>query len=199
MILIATGNLHKVEEFRRILSPLGITAVSAAETGFRITAEETGLTFEENARIKAFAFSKASNLPCIADDSGLEVDALGGAPGIYSARYAGPEASDGDRIKKLLAELADVPADKRGARFVCAVCCVFPDGGEITARGECEGTIAFDKRGTGGFGYDPVFLERSTGECFAELSGEKKDSVSHRGKALRAFVKKLEESGRMSN
>ncbi len=125
----------------------------------------------------------------MADDSGLAVGALGGAPGIYSARYAGEGAPNGARIKKLLSALKGVPAEKRGAQFVCAICCVFPNGDRITAQGRCQGRIAFAPKGEGGFGYDPVFLfgERT----FAELSPEEKDRVSHRGKALRAFAEKL--------
>jgi len=143
--------------------------------------------------IKALAVCRAADMPCFADDSGLEVDALGGAPGIYSARWAGRDATDADRIAKLLDAMKDVPDGRRTARFVCAICCVFPGGRTIYSRGECEGVIARAPRGDGGFGYDPVFIENSTGKTFALLSSDEKDSISHRGRALRDFVQKLAE------
>jgi XTP/dITP diphosphohydrolase len=191
--LIATGNRGKLREIERILAPMGHTAVSLSQAGVCVRAEETGKTFEENAMIKALAASQAADMPCIADDSGLETDALGGAPGIFSARYAGEGATDADRIAKLLAELADVPEEKRTARFICAVACVFPDGRFFTVRGACEGRIAFAPCGEGGFGYDPVFIEASSGRTFAQLAQAEKDAVSHRGRALRAFAEKLGE------
>lgn len=190
--LIATNNAHKLAEIRRILGPLGIHSVSLAEAGVCINPEETGETFGENARIKALCGMRASNLPTVADDSGLCVDALHGAPGVYSARYAGEGASDRDRIEKLLSELRDVPQGARTARFVCAVCCVFPGGGELSCCGECKGAIAFEPQGAGGFGYDPVFIEGTTGRSFSSLSGEEKDRLSHRGKALTAFAALLD-------
>jgi len=190
-IIIATGNRNKFEEIRRILADLGVEAVMAAEAGIYYEAEETGSTFEENALLKALAVSSASGQPCVADDSGLEVDALGGAPGIFSARYAGP--TDKSRVDKLLGELEGVPAERRGARFVCAICCVFPDGRSFTVRGECAGSIAFEESGSGGFGYDPVFIEKTTGLTFASLDSAAKDALSHRGKALAAFNRKLAE------
>jgi XTP/dITP diphosphohydrolase len=184
-LVIATHNRNKVVEFGRILRPLGVRAVSAELP----EVEETGKTFAENAFLKADSACRATGRPAVADDSGLAVGALGGAPGIYSARYAGEGAPNGARIKKLLSALKGVPAEKRGAQFVCAICCVFPNGDRITAQGRCQGRIAFAPKGEGGFGYDPVFLfgERT----FAELSPEEKDRVSHRGKALRAFAEKL--------
>lgn len=186
-LIVATHNPDKIKEFQRILAPLSVS-VRTAELG---EVEETGATFEENALLKARAACRETGLPAVADDSGLAVDALGGAPGVYSARYAGPGATNAQRIEKLLRALRDVPAEKRGAKFVCAVCCAFPDGGLITARGECGGSVAFAPRGEGGFGYDPVFLigEKS----FGELSAEEKDRISHRGRALRAFAEKLKE------
>jgi XTP/dITP diphosphohydrolase len=189
--LIATNNANKLAEIKHILAPLGVEGISLAEAGVQSNPEETGATFEDNARIKAVCGMKATGMPTVADDSGLVVDALHGAPGIYSSRYAGEGASDSDRIKKLLYEMRDVPAGARTARFVCAVCCVFPDGNMITARGECSGSIAFEPIGTGGFGYDPVFIEATTGRSFASLAGEEKDRLSHRGKALDEFVAKL--------
>ena len=185
--IIATHNADKIQEFRRILEPLSIEALSADLP----EVEETGSTFAENAYLKAISAFHAAGKPAVADDSGLEVDALGGAPGIYSARYAGENATNEQRIAKLLNELGDVPEEKRTARFVCAICCILPNGDLLTARGECPGKIAFAPRGTDGFGYDPVFL---TGEkTFAELSAEEKDDISHRGKALRLFAEKLRE------
>lgn len=190
--LIATNNAHKLEEIRRILAPYSIEAMSLKETGITSDPEETGSTFEENARIKAVAAMKASGMPVVADDTGLMVDALNGAPGVYSARYAGENATDRDRVNKLLYEMRDVPEGKRTARFVCVVCCAFPDGKIISVRGECEGSIAFEPQGTGGFGYDPIFIEKTTGRSFASLAGEEKNRLSHRGKALEAFVRELD-------
>ena len=192
-MVIATGNPHKVTEFARMLEPLGVSVRSQREAGTDVAVEETGRTFEENARLKARAVSRATGLAALGDDSGLCVDALGGAPGIFSARYAGPDATDADRIRKLLGELQSVPEGRRTARFVCAVCCVLPDGGEITVHGECEGAIAFAPSGEDGFGYDPVFIEKTTGRTFAQLSAAEKDRLSHRGRALRAFVQRFTE------
>lgn len=185
--VIATHNTHKLEEFERILTPLGVQ-IALRELS---DVEETGETFAENAFLKAESAMKETGLPAIADDSGLMVDALNGAPGVYSARYAGEGGTYDDVIRKLLFEMRDVPEEKRTARFVSSICCVFPDGETLRAEGVCEGMIAFEKRGEGGFGYDPVFLvgDRS----FAEMTGAEKDAVSHRGRALRAFSKILEE------
>lgn len=191
--IVATGNAHKLLEIKRILQPLGVDAVSMAEAGVTSEAEETGSTFEQNAIIKALAVSRAADMPCIADDSGLMVDALNGAPGVFSARYAGESATDYDRIKKLLNALSDIRSQARTARFVCAVCCIFPDGRSFTVRGECEGLIAEECSGEGGFGYDPIFVEKTTGKTFAQLSDAEKDRLSHRGKALRIFTEKLKE------
>ena len=151
--------------------------------------EETGTTFEENAYLKAASACKESGLPAVADDSGLCVDALDGAPGLYSARYAGEGASDEEKIAKLLEALKDVKEEDRTARFVSSICCVFPDGRQLTVRGECEGTIAFRPRGNGGFGYDPVFLLGD--KSVADMTAEEKDAVSHRGRSLRAFSEAL--------
>ncbi len=185
--VVATHNTHKLEEFERILTPLGVQ-IALRELS---DVEETGETFAENAFLKAESAMKETGLPAIADDSGLMVDALNGAPGVYSARYAGEGGTYDDVIRKLLFEMRDVPEENRTARFVSSICCVFPDGETLRAEGVCEGMIAFEKRGEGGFGYDPVFLvgDRS----FAEMTGAEKDAVSHRGRALRAFSKILEE------
>lgn len=188
--LIATHNMKKRDELQRILSPLGINVLTAEQAGVNLSdVEETGETFEENAALKARSGASESSMPVIADDSGLMVDALGGEPGVYSARYSGTHGNDAENIKKLLEKLKDVPEKERTARFVCAVCCVFPDGRELCVRGECEGLIAFEPHGSGGFGYDPVFT--ADGVSFAELSSEQKDKLSHRGNALRKLAQKL--------
>ena len=153
--------------------------------------EETGTTFAENAYLKAKAACEQTGLPAVADDSGLVVDALNGAPGVYSARYAGPDATDAQRMDKLLHELDGVPAEQRTARFVSAICVVYPDGERMDVEGVCEGSVAFAPRGHDGFGYDPIFL---VGEkTYAELTPAEKDVVSHRGKALRELAARLEE------
>ncbi len=191
VFLAATKNKDKLTEISRILSPLGIKVVNEYDLGVTLNeVEETGSTFLENARLKAVAACKQSGLPAIADDSGLEVDTLNGAPGIMSARYAGEKATDLDKIHLLLKNLKDVPDGSRGARFVCHICCAFPDGSEITAFGECKGTISREIKGTNGFGYDPVFLVDGQ-RSFAELSDQEKDEISHRGKALRQLAQKL--------
>lgn len=185
--VIATHNKHKLQELQRILTPLGIEAVTADLS----EVEETGTTFAENACLKAKAACKETGLPAVADDSGLEVDALDGRPGVYSARYAGEGATDAQRIEKLLGELSEVPSEKRGARFVSAICCVFPNGDILRAEGDCPGSIAFAPVGEDGFGYDPIFL---CGEkTFAQMTAAEKDAVSHRGKALEKFDLLLKE------
>ena len=159
--------------------------------GVDVDVEETGATFEENAFLKARAVMEASGLPAIADDSGLCVDALNGAPGVYSARYGGPGLDDVGRYRLLLENMRG-QLDRR-CRFVSAICCCFPNGDVIAARGECPGTIAFAPMGEGGFGYDPVFFIPGLKKTFAQLSPEEKNAISHRGKALEAFKVKLEE------
>lgn len=185
--VIATGNAHKVEEFSRMLKNLDFSAISAKELGIDMDgAEEDGDTFEANALIKAQYACEKSGLPAFADDSGLCVDALGGRPGIYSARYA---QNDQARITKLLKELDGVKEENRTAKFVSAIACVFPDGRKFTVRGETEGKIDFEPRGVGGFGYDPVFLYE--GKSFGQMTGVEKDTVSHRGKALEKCLLEL--------
>ena len=187
-LVLATHNAKKRAELARILAPLEHTLADAELSDV----EETGLTFEENARLKAESGCRESGLPCVGDDSGLCVDALDGAPGVYSARFAGEHGNDAANIGKLLELLQDVPEAARTARFVCAVCCIFPDGGEITLRGTCEGKIAFAPSGTGGFGYDPVFLPDEAPDCtMAQLQSKEKDKLSHRGKALALLAEKL--------
>lgn len=189
--IIATHNKKKFGELSRILSPLGINAVTAEQVGLTLTdAEETGETFEENAYIKAKSGCDESNMPCIADDSGLMVDALSGAPGVYSARFSGVHGDDEANIDKLLSMLENVPDENRTARFKSAVCCVFPNGDVITVDGVCEGRIGFERRGSGGFGYDPVFMVGD--KSFSELTAEEKDAISHRGNALRKLKTELE-------
>lgn len=188
--IIATNNPKKLVELERILNPLGINAVSAKEAGVKLDeVEETGTTFAENAFLKADAAFKSTGFASVADDSGLSVDALDGRPGIYSARYCGENASDTDRYNKLLDELKDVPAEKRTAHFTSAICCILPDGSKIEVEGICEGTIAFEPYGNGGFGYDPVFMYGD--KSYAELTADEKDAVSHRGQALRKLQVEL--------
>ncbi len=188
--LIATHNKKKKNELLRILSPLGIDVKTDEELNLTLTeAEETGETFYENALIKAQSGCKESGLPCVADDSGLMVDYLAGAPGVYSARFAGEHGNDKKNNEKLLKLLKDVKDEERTARFVSVVCCVFPNGDILSARGECEGKIGYEEKGEGGFGYDPVFMV--DGKSFAEISSDEKDKLSHRGKALNLLLEKL--------
>lgn len=189
--IIATNNPKKLIELERILKPLGIDAVSAKEAGVVLDdVEETGTTFAENAFLKADAAYKKTGMPSVADDSGLSVDALNGRPGVYSARYAGENATDKDRYTKLLGEMKDIPEAERTAHFTSAICCILSDGSKIEVEGRCDGRIAFEPSGDGGFGYDPVFLygERS----YAQLTAEEKDKVSHRGKSLRKLQEELQ-------
>ncbi len=189
-IIIATHNKHKLTEMSRILSPMGYEVVTDRDLGITLTdAEENGETFLENARIKAQSGCKESGLACIADDSGLCVDYLGGEPGVYSARYSGVHGDDEGNNRKLLEKLEGVPLDKRTAHFACCICVSFPDGSEITAGGKCEGYIGFEKKGENGFGYDPIFMvdDRS----LAEMTAEEKDRISHRGNALKELQKIL--------
>ena len=197
--IIASNNKKKLEELERILLPLGIDAVTAKASGINLEeVEETGATFEENAFIKAKAAHDKTGLGAIADDSGLCVDALGGAPGVFSARYSGGHGNDEDNNNLLLKNLKDVPVEKRTGRYVSAICCVMPDGSHFTVKGECEGTIGFERSGTGGFGYDPLFV-LPNGVTMANLTPEQKDEVSHRGKALRLLKEKLTELSKKGN
>lgn len=189
-VFIATKNLKKLEELKRILVPMGFDVLCERDLEKPLEeVEETGTTFEENALLKASAGLRETGYMSVADDSGLCVDYLDGAPGVYSARYSGEHGNDEMNNQKILAELRGVPVEKRGAKFVSAIACVFPDGRSFTVRGECHGYIAFEESGNGGFGYDPLFI----GElgCFGELTPEQKDSVSHRGKSLRLFKEEL--------
>lgn len=187
--VVATGNLHKLKEFARILAPLDIEIVPPAQCGGEgIDPVEDGDTFEANAIIKATEFAKTLGIPALADDSGICIDALDGAPGVYSARYSG-EGDDANN-ELVLKNLEGVPFEQRTARYVCVICCAYPDGTYFTVRGECEGKIGFEYRGENGFGYDPLFYI-DNGKTFAEISGEEKDAMSHRGKALRLLAEKL--------
>ena len=187
--VLASHNPEKIREMEAILHNLGVDIFTPMEAGILAGVEETGTTFEENALLKAKAVCRATGLPAIADDSGLCVDALNGGPGIYSARYGGEDLDDAGR-RALLLESMRGGANRR-ARFVCAVACVFPNGDVLTTEGTCEGIIAFTALGTGGFGYDPLFLYPPLGKTFAQISAEEKAAVSHRGKALAAMADKL--------
>ena len=188
--VLATHNPGKLREMGEILRDLGVEVVSPAALGIPVDVEETGTTFLENALLKAKAICRAANLPAIADDSGLCVDALNGAPGVYSARYGGEGLDDKGRYLLLLSSLRGAPT--RAAHFACAVACAFPNGDTLTAEGRCDGSIAYAPLGEGGFGYDPVFLLPEKGKTFGQLSQEEKSAVSHRGKALKEFAGKLE-------
>ena len=192
-LLVATRNRGKLRELASLLSNVPMRLVSLDEAGVDGEVEETGATFEENAVLKATAYAKASGLTTLADDSGLEVDALGGEPGVRSARYAGAGADDGARVRLLLRNLRETPAGGRQARFRCAIAVASPNGPVRTFAGVCEGTIADAPRGRNGFGYDPVFLLPEMGKTMAELSDEEKDAVSHRGMAARRAAAALRE------
>jgi XTP/dITP diphosphohydrolase len=192
-VVLATRNAHKVEEVRRILAPLldvdiGIVA------GPDLDVDETGDTFAENALIKARAHSVATGLPAIADDSGLCVDALDGAPGVLSARWAGAHGDDEANLRLVLTQVADVPDDRRGASFVCVAALVTPAGAEHTVERRMAGTLTRDARGQGGFGYDPIFVPEGETRTSAELSAEEKDAISHRGRAFRGLAPLLRDT-----
>lgn len=190
-VFIATKNHNKLKELERILIPMGFEVLSENDLEKPLPeVEETGTTYEENALLKAHSGFEVTGLMTVADDSGLSVDILDGAPGLYSARYSGTGATYASNNEKLLAALKDVPHEKRTATFVSAIACVFPDGREFTVRGECKGYVAEKCSGEGGFGYDPLFV--CDAGCYAEMTPEEKDRVSHRGNALRAFKAELE-------
>jgi len=193
MFVLATANPGKIKEMRDILYDFGIRLMTRDEFGVDIDVEETGTTFFENAALKAKAICKATGLPAIADDSGLCVEALGGAPGLYSSSFGGDDLDDKGRCHFLLKIMKDT--EQRGAKFVSTIVCAFPGGHILTAVGECEGKIAETHSGTGGFGYDPVFIADGFCKTMAELTPGQKNEVSHRGKALREFAALLKESG----
>ena len=191
--VIATNNAHKLQEIREILENDRRRFLSMKEAGIATDPEENGASFEENALIKARAACKAAGMPALADDSGLEVDALDGAPGIRSARYC--EGSDQDRVNFLLKNLETVSDGQRGAQFVSAIACVYPDGTEFVVRGICRGTILRENHGAGGFGYDPVFFVPEEGETFSSMPQERKNAISHRANALALTRAQLEARG----
>lgn len=182
-LLIATHNRGKLIEYKEMFADLPFELVTLDDVGIRDDVAEKGATFAENARVKALDYARASGLLTLADDSGLQVDALGGEPGVHSKRYAGTNKSDADRIIFLLNKLRDVPPDKRAARFLCAIALATPDGKLWETDGTCEGKIAFEPRGENGFGYDPVFQVAARGVRMAELSTAEKNKVSHRAHA----------------
>ncbi len=188
--VLATHNPGKLKEMGAILAQFGVEVVSPKDLGITVDVEETGTTFAENAMLKAKAICAASKLPAIADDSGLCVDALNGGPGVYSARYGGEGLDDRGRYLLLLNNMRGQPT--RAAHFACAIACAFPNGDTLTAEGRCDGTIAFAPMGEGGFGYDPVFFVPELKKTFGQLTAEEKSTISHRGKALKNFVGKLE-------
>ena len=191
-IIFATGNAGKMREIREILADFGGEILSMKEAGISTDAEENGASYEENALIKARAVAeKAGDAVVLAEDSGLEIDALGGEPGIYSARYLGEDTSYRVKNANLIERLAGVPEEKRTARFVCAIAAVLPDGRELVTKAAVEGRIGYEEKGEGGFGYDPIFYVPEFGRTTAELSEEEKNQISHRGKALRLMKEEL--------
>lgn len=190
-IVVASGNKGKVAEIAAALAGLPVTVLPLSDFGPIVEPEETGITFEENARIKAAYYSRITGKPCLADDSGLEVDALQGAPGVFSARFAGSGATDSLNNRKLLAEMVEIPDEKRTARFRCVLFFSHPKGNELTAEGTCEGTILHEPHGSGGFGYDPLFYMSAFGKTLAQMTLVEKNQVSHRGQALRKMADKL--------
>jgi len=192
-LLLATGNPAKVREYSLLLQGIPYGIVTLGEGGIDQVVDETGATLEENAALKAKAYASVSNLLTLADDSGLEVDALGGAPGALSRRYAGEGVSDRERIDFLLAKLSDIPWEERTARFRCMIAIASPEGEVALCQGECPGIIAFEPKGENGFGYDPIFYLPQWGKTMAELSIEEKNEVSHRGQAARRAHRILEQ------
>lgn len=194
-VVLASQNRHKLAEIQAILSQYDMELVLQSDLGLRIDVDETGTTFEENSELKARAVVEATGLPAIADDSGLCVDVLGGAPGTYSARYGAPECvTDRDRLNFLLKNMQGIRSEERTARFVCVITLLYPDGRKLVARGTCEGMIAFEPSGEDGFGYDPVFYLPSQGCTFAQMGAERKNQISHRANALLRLEQMLEEN-----
>lgn len=191
--VLASKNRHKLQEIQQILSKYDIELVLQSELDIDVDPDENGTTFEENSYIKAKAVMDACGVTTIADDSGLWVDALGGAPGVHSARYGGAQyKTDRDRLNLLLENMKDIPQEDRTARFVCVITLLRPDGTKLVARGECEGVIDTAPRGTSDFGYDPVFYVPSEGCTFSEMGAERKNAISHRSNALRKLCEMLE-------
>lgn len=196
-IVLASHNPGKIKEMSPILAHYGVELVLQSELGMKIEVEETGVTFRENALLKAHAVMKATGMPAISDDSGLMVDALNGAPGVYTARYGGEGLTDVERYHLLLSAL--VGQTNRAAHFYSCIACVFPTGETLTAQGVCDGTIAFAPIGEDGFGYDPIFFVPALRKTFAQMTPEEKNSVSHRAKALAAFRNEFEKYCREKN
>ena len=195
-VVLASKNKHKLVEISQITEKFGMELVLQADLGVDIDVEETGSTFEENSLLKAEAVMKDTGLPALEDDSGIAVDALGGAPGIYSARYGFDESlDDWGRLLLLLKNTEDVPDGQRQAKFVCVISFITPDGQVIQARGEIHGELTREPRGENGFGYDPIFYYPPLGKTTAELTAEEKNEVSHRANALKVFYEKLKEAG----
>ena len=195
-IILATKNKGKIREFREALAEIGWEGVPLSEVADVAEPEETGTTFMENALQKARAYAEAVGMPVLSDDSGIIADVLGDEPGIYSARYAGAHGDDEANNQKLIERLRPYSGDDRRAHYVCAVALVFPDGQSVTAEGTCEGILRDFYAGTGGFGYDPLFYLPQFGKTMAEISLAEKNSISHRGKALRKLMEKLSEGKR---
>ena len=195
-VVLASKNLHKLQEISKITEKFDMELVLQSELGIDLDVEENGSTFEENSAIKAKAVMEVTGLPALADDSGIMVDALGGEPGIYSARYGFDESlDDRGRMMLLLKNTEHVPDGQRQAKFVCVITMITPDGKTIQARGEVHGELTREPRGENGFGYDPIFYYPPTGCTTAELPSEQKNEISHRGKALQVFYEKLKEAG----
>ena len=194
-VIFATGNEGKMREIRMILEDVAVTVLSLKEAGITLDAEENGSTFAENALIKARACSAMTDGIVLADDSGLEIDYLNKEPGIYSARYLGEDTSYRIKNQNLIDRLAGVPDEKRTARFVCAIAAVMPDGSERVTEGTIEGRIGYEEKGSGGFGYDPIFYVPEFGCTSAELTAEQKNAASHRGRALEKMKEELLEEG----
>lgn len=190
-IIFATGNAGKMKEIQMILADLGYPVLSMKEAGIALDIEENGTTYEENALIKARAVAAAADAIVLADDSGLEIDALQGEPGVYSARYMGEDTSYHIKNANLIKRLEGVPDEQRTARFVCAIAAVLPDGRELTTRAAVEGQIDYEEKGENGFGYDPIFYVQEYRKTTAELTEEQKNEISHRGKALRLMKEEL--------
>jgi XTP/dITP diphosphohydrolase len=194
-VVLASQNRHKLAEIQAILAQYDMELVLQSDLGVHVDVDETGATFEENSLLKAKAVMEAARMPAIADDSGLCVDVLGGAPGIYSARYGAPDCvTDRDRLNYLLKNMRGIRSEERTARFVCVITLLYPDGRKLVARGSCEGMIAFEPSGEDGFGYDPVFYIPSQGCTFAQMGAERKNKISHRANALLRLEQMLEEN-----
>lgn len=193
-VVLASQNRHKLAEIQAILAQYDMELVLQSDLGIHVDVDETGTSFEENSELKARAVVEATGLPAIADDSGLCVDVLDGAPGIYSARYGAPDCvTDRDRLNYLLKNMRGVRSEERTARFVCVITLLYPNGRKLVARGTCEGMIAFEPSGDDGFGYDPVFYIPSQGCTFAQMGAERKNRISHRANALLRLEQMLED------